>query len=384
MQIITINDVNIIESEEATLIETQAVTAPSPISVQVVGDHCPYCEQPIPNDKARAIRARVEAEDRDRLAKLTDQVTQKFLVERETVVAAARDEARIAAEQTLAHKLLETEQATADAFSKYEALKAEHDRLVEERVQEVRETLEKDMEVQVSANNAKHFDETQKLSTMVNDLQRKLEKKTNEELGEGAEIDLFEALKAEFSDDRIERIGKGKPGADIRHVVIHNGRECGKLIYDSKNRGAWRNEHVTKLVQDQRSEKADHAILVSLKFPASTRQLHIEDGVIIANPARVVTVVQMLRQYMVQISTLRLSNTDRAEKTAALYDLITSKRFGDHLSAIDGYTEDLLALQDRERRAHEVTWKQQGTLIRTIQKVRAGISAEIDAILESD
>ena len=58
---------------------------------------------------------------------------------------------------------------------------------------EQREILEKAKEDAVNAEKAKAFEENQKLSTKVADLQRALEKKTAEELGEGAEINLLEA-----------------------------------------------------------------------------------------------------------------------------------------------------------------------------------------------
>ena len=76
--------------------------------------------------------------------------------------------------------------------------------------------MEKAKDDAVNVEKAKAFEETQKLSNKVDELQRALDKKTDEELGEGAEIDLFEALKKEFPDDRIERIAKGSPGADVR------------------------------------------------------------------------------------------------------------------------------------------------------------------------
>jgi hypothetical protein len=37
-------------------------------------------------------------------------------------------------------------------------------------------------------------------------------------LGEGAEIDLYQALKVEFGEGKIERINKGQPGADSRAI----------------------------------------------------------------------------------------------------------------------------------------------------------------------
>jgi hypothetical protein len=252
------------------------------------------------------------------------------------------------------------------------------------RVVEVREAMEKDKAAAVSKQAAKDFEEKQKLTAMVQDLQRRLEKQTADQLGEGAEIDLFDALKGVFPNDRIQRIGKGAPGADIKHVVIHNGKEAGTIIYDSKNRNAWRNEYVEKLARDQRAARADHAILVALKFPANAHQLHIQDGVIVANPARVVALVHMLRQHIVHVHALRLGGTDRARKTAKLYDFITSKRCIQLLTSIDTYAEDMLDLQDKEKRTHDANWKRQGTLLRLIQKSRADLSAEIDQIIEAD
>src|SRR5437899_3341789 len=83
-----------------------------------------------------------------------------------------------------------------------------------------------------------------------------------------AEVDLFEAIKGEFPNDEVTRVNKGAAGADIIHNVVHNGKVCGCIIYDSKNRNAWRNEYVAKLRQDQLSAKADHAILSTMVFPA--------------------------------------------------------------------------------------------------------------------
>ena len=73
---------------------------------------------------------------------------------------------------------------------------------------------------------------------------------------------------------KIERMGKGTPGADIRHVVIHNGKECSTILSDSKNRRRWGKDYVDKLARDQRAAQAEHAILSTLAFPEKTRQIH--------------------------------------------------------------------------------------------------------------
>ena len=108
------------------------------------------------------------------------------------------------------------------------------------------------------AENAKVL----KLQSELADMQRKLEGKTANELGEGSEIDLFEQLKDAFEGDRIQRVPKGVNGADVIHEVIHNGKVCGKIVYDAKNRNAWQNEFVIKLKrrQDRAGRRPCHPV----------------------------------------------------------------------------------------------------------------------------
>ena len=399
--------------------------------IHVAGAFCPVCDQPIPNEKAEQVRARLKENERELSDAVTLRMKEQFAQERAQIegnaravleqtqkdaaeaiekvktdsaasVTAAREEgkkvAALAAQQqidslTAANAALQTttKQQLADAESQknvavrqLETLKADHENIVNQRVQQAREALEKDKVDALKVKDSQHAEETRKLTDKLEDFKRQLEKKRADELGEGAEVKLFDALKAEFGGDKIDRVGRGEAGADIKHVVIHNGKECGIIVYNSKDRGAWRNDYVDKLAKDQRAAKAEHAILSTRKFPANTTQLHVDDGVIIANPARVVALVQVLRKHIVHVHTLRLSNTERAKKTAALYDFITSKRCTQLLDSIDTHAEDLLKLQEKEKKAHDANWKQQGTLYRSIQKARADFGSEIDLIIEAE
>jgi hypothetical protein len=244
-----------------------------------------------------------------------------------------------------------------------------------------REVLEKAREDAVNAEKARAFEENQKLTNKVSDLQRALENKTAEELGEGAEINLFETLKKEFPEDDIQRIPKGTPGADIVHVVMYCGKKCGTIIYDSKNHNQFRNEHVSKLRTDQLAAEAEHAILSTRKFPQGARQLHLQDGVLLANPARVVLVVTLIRQQLLQLYAQRVSGVERESKTAELYDFIVSEQFSSLLSRIDERSEDLLEQQAKEMRWHENNWKKQGEAIRAIQKAKANLENQVNLII---
>ncbi|WP_213740519.1 DUF2130 domain-containing protein [Bradyrhizobium sp. dw_411] len=271
----------------------------------------------------------------------------------------------------------EAEVGAASAQLQIDALQEAH----QAQLQDERDVWQKHVDEAVNAEKAAAFEERLKIQSKFEDLKRAYDQKTAEELGEGAEIDLYEALKAEFEGDRIERINKGQPGADILHTVMHNGKECGKIIYDSKNHRQWRTEFVTKLASDQMAAKAEHAVLSTSKFPKGMRHLHVQDNVVLAGPARVVALVHVIRRHLVQTHTLRLSNDERTKKTAALYDFITSERCAGFLARIDTHTDDLLELQVKEKKAHDQTWKKQGELIRSVQRVRAELTNEIDTIV---
>jgi len=127
--------------------------------------------------------------------------------------------------------------------------------------------------------------------------------------------------------------------------------------------------------------KADHAVLVTRVFPAGQAQLYVQDGVIVANPARVLALAQMIRKHVVQQATLRLSDEARAENTMRLYDFITSDRCSVLLEQIGTVSDKLLDLDVKEHRAHTATWKQRGQLIREIQQARGTLVTEIDLVL---
>ena len=159
------------------------------------------------------------------------------------------------------------------------ALEAGKQAAVEKRVAEIQETLlrqkedlQREKETAVLAEKAKVL----KLTSELADLQRKLEGKSAHELGEGSEIDLFEQLRAAFEGDRIQRVPKGVNGADVIHEVVHNGRTCGKIVYDAKNRDAWQNGFAVKLNADKpagRKAAAGAASVTAKKKKAGARKV---------------------------------------------------------------------------------------------------------------
>ena len=351
------------------------------------GDRCPMCEQPIGEDIARRIEARQREQYEAALLKARAEAAAGL----EQKVAAARADAEAAAEGAMTARLAEfqsklsqEQQARASVEEQIAVLKAGQQAAIEKRVAEIeldlqrqREDLHKEKDNAILAERAKVL----KLTSELQDMQRKLEGKTANELGEGSEVDLFEALREAFPSDRIQRVPKGVNGADVIHEVIHNGKFCGKIIYDAKNRDSWQNGFATKLKADKLAQGADHAILASNKFPKDKSQVHSQDGVIVLNPARVPAIVEILRDQLVRMHELRVSNEERGSKTAELYAFITSEQCRQLIEQVEAQAGKMLDLDAKEQETHRRTWDQRNKLIRAVQKARSDLSFEIDRII---
>jgi hypothetical protein len=296
----------------------------------------------------------------------------------------ANSDVRAAAQQQVAlaeRAKAEAETAAVERIAAAEAARLAAESGVDARLQEQRDALERDKAAALNERDAKHFENTQKIKDKLDETVRKLEQKTAEELGEGAHLNLLEELKAEFEGDVIRRIARGTPGADVVHEVMENGKLCGKIVYDSKNRAQWRTEYATKLREDMIAAGADHAVLSLLKFPSETRQLDIREGVILANPARVTMIAKMLRDSIVQSHCLRLSTEEREKKQGELYAFMTGDRFRQHMDSLGSGTDKLLEIEVAEEKAQRMVRERRGAIIQGLRKTEGNLRADVGRII---
>jgi hypothetical protein len=355
------------------------------------GDRCPTCDQPIAQDIARQIEARLSEQQAAALqqAKIEAEAaaSKRLATERQAILAQAEQAAQTKLADIQA-RLAQADLARVNVEQQMAALQDTQQAAIDKRVAEVQEgllrkaeDLQREKDAAVLAERTKAFEDQQKLQAKLQDMQRQLEKKSAHELGEGSEIDLYEQLRAAFDGDRISRVGKGVNGADVIHEVIHNGKVCGKIVYDAKNRNAWQNEFVSKLRADKIAQAADHAILSSNKFPKDTAHVHYQDGVIVAQPARVVAIVHLLRDQIVRMHELRISKEGREQKSVELYAFITSEHCKSLLDQVETQTGRMLELESKEQEAHRRLWDARKKLITSVQKARSDLVFEIDRII---
>lgn len=387
---------------------SHAVAFPAP-GAHATGDRCPWCDQAIPHEKFADIRDRIAQKEREQHALMTARLKEDFAREKAQLASDVRAEAQRAAEVQITQRLKAAEEAQrateADIAQRLaaaeearriaetdiaqrlaaaeEARRAAEALLGQQRqaLDQQRQALEQEKTVAVLAEQARAFEERQKMQEKLALLQKQIENKTAQDIGEGPEADLFELLRGAFEGDRIRRVAKGLSGADVIHEVVRNGQVCGKIVYDSKSRNAWKNDFVTKLRADQMTERAEHAILSCNKLPQGAQQIHVQDGVIVALPQRVLALAQILRRHIIETHELRVGNEQREEKTAELYAFITSDRCKQLLEQIALQAQRMLELEAAEERAHRVTWERRGKLIRSVQKVHSDLCFEIERVI---
>lgn len=313
-------------------------------------------------DAERAVKKAVEAE-RKAAADRAKEQTRQLQTERDGAVKKAQ--ALEERELTLKKQLV-----------------AQAEKKLQEELVKERQILERDREQREKKLKAEFTREHEKTKNKVATLERQLQKKTPNELGDGAEIDLFEDLRSLFKSDHFSRVPKGEQGADIHHEVYHKGQLWGKIVYDSKNRQNWQAAYASKLRADQTAAGAAHAILSTNCFPTGKKELCIVNDVIAVSPARVVHIVELLRNSMVRMHVLNLSLQERSGKMAELYKLISSEAFNQSFREADKLTQDILDLDVKEVKAHEDVWKKRGYLTKRLKNVLTEVQTEISAIVE--
>jgi hypothetical protein len=324
-----------------------------------------------------------EAEKRKQLKQKfqRDLALTKLAADKQAKEESEKRVASVAAERDLAvqkAKQLEAKEATVR-----KELQEQAERQMQKELNEQRAILEKARDQDVLKKQVEFNREREGWQKKMLEFEKKLQQKTANEIGEGAEVDVYEVLREAFPHDHITRVAKGQPGADIHHEIIYKGESCGRIILDSKNRQAWQNSYITKLRQDQTEAGAEAAILATTVFPSGKKELCNESGVIVVNPARAVHIVSLLRNHMIRMHVLGLSAKERGGKMNQLYKFITSEGYSQRFTEATKLTDDILELDVKEKKDHDNLWKKRGTLATRLNHVLRELDTEISAIVES-
>lgn len=217
----------------------------------------------------------------------------------------------------------------------------------------------------------------------IEELKAKLQQGSQQAQGESLELALEELLRREFPRDVIEEVKKGQRGADIvQHVIDKNGRECGVMLWESKN-AQWSDAWIPKLKEDQRIAKSDVAILVVTNLPRGGEHSLYENQVWVCPRNEVIPLAMSLRYGLIRVQFERSAHMGKEEKKEILYRYITSLEFRQRMEAI---TEAFSAMQEeveREKRWFSTKWARQEKQLRKVIDHTHGMYGDLQGVVGS-
>lgn len=285
-------------------------------------------------------------------------------------------------------KLTEAQKAQAEYYRKERELdeaKREMDLLIEKRISEslleVREKAKKEVDNQLRLKVVEKEEQISSMQRQIEDLKRKAEQGSQQLQGEAQELELEFLLKSRFPHDSIEPVPKGEFGGDLLHTVIGPlNRKCGIILWESKRTKNWSDGWLSKLRDDQRSAKADVAILISKALPKDITAFDFVDGVWVAHPQYTVPLALTLRQSLIQIANARVALDGQQSKMALVYEYLTGPRFRQRLEAIIEKFTDMQEDLDKERKAMLRIWAKRETQIHGVLESTVGLYGDLQGI----
>lgn len=248
--------------------------------------------------KEEVLREREEAVSKAKQA-IDDQVAEKLLVERAKIVSEESKKAKLALQSDIDQKdrelvelqdvltqrnakLAEAQQAQADLIRQKRELddaKRELELTVEKRVQDglsvTREQAKREAEEGLKLKVMEKEQTIASMQTQIEELKRRAEQGSQQLQGEVQELELEALLRSKFPRDTIEPVPKGEFGGDaLQRVIGPLGQVCGTILWESKRTKNWSDGWLVKLRDDQRTAKADIAIIVSQTLPKDVEKRH--------------------------------------------------------------------------------------------------------------
>jgi hypothetical protein len=355
---------------------------------------CPHCGKEIPLTETlfrqveEDLRKEFEAQLADRLKTEKELLKQearkeveadlgielKDLQEQNTEKERKLDEARA--------KELETRKKMRNLEDQAKNAELEMARKLDEERGKIREQA---LEIFSEEHRLKDLEKEKKIADMIKqieDLKRKAEQGSMQTQGEVLELDLEASLRARFPADAFEPVPKGMRGADIvQRVHSRLGQCCGTILWETKRTKAWSDGWIEKLKDDQREMAAECAIIVSEVLPKEVSSFSQMDGVWVTSPLLAYSLVEVIRDGLIQLSQTKLSAVGKNEKMEVLYNYLSGPGFKQKIEAIVGAFKSMKEELDHEKRAMTKIWAKREKEIQRVVGNIASMHGDLHGII---
>ncbi|MGA2171557.1 MAG: DUF2130 domain-containing protein [Sedimentisphaerales bacterium] len=313
-------------------------------------------EQKQLRDQARRDREKVEAERR----KLQQQA-QAFKSEQAKL--RAQNEKALAEQAQKAEQLLRQQREQIEKTMQRRMKTQIQEGVNKGIAQQKNEIKKKEVELRKNQNKMKQLENSLKLSTTKFELANDEIRRLKEQIEKGVtpqieglleENKLLAKLTELFPRDKFEHLGKG---GDIIQIVIEQGREIGRIVYECKKVKHFDKKHIEQAKEARRIRHADFAILVTNAFPSKKQYYFVEKAVFVISPVSLEPIIQTLRDSLVRISILRMSNEAKEKAVQQVYDYLSSKEYANKVNDVATQLLDLGRELKNEVATHKRIWE---------------------------
>jgi hypothetical protein len=366
---------------------------------------CPSCGKKIP--LTRALRADIEMSLRrefdETLAERDRGLRREYDRRLEEIRESAEHEAAAAAQKKLGHKLATLEDQVKDQARALDEAREQELGLRKRERELARQKADLELTVQrtldaeraaliadareraVEEHRLKDAEKERQLAAMrrqIDELKRKAEQGSQQLQGEAGEDQIETILRARFPMDDITAIGQGVRGADIHQTVVDpRGARCGAILWECKNAKHWSDSWIGKLKEDQRTYRAEMAVLVTTALPKDCTRFTMIDGVLVTDFASAGALASILRTSLLQLAQARLAASTKEEKLELLYRYLSGVEFQQRVEAVvDAFTAMRRDL-DAERRAAERQWARRAKQIDAVTFNIAGMYGDLQGMV---
>ncbi|HEX8549400.1 MAG TPA: DUF2130 domain-containing protein [Cytophagaceae bacterium] len=262
-----------------------------------------------------------------------------------------------------------------------EEMHIEQEKRIMEKCGEIEQTLKHKFEETSQVKMKEKDMQLEALKKQVDEMKRRMEQGSTQLQGEAQEIVLEEILKSVFPFDLIEEVGKGVSGADVVHTIRNTvGKECGRIIYESKRTKTFNEAWILKLKNDLRGQKGDLAVIVTECMPKDMNRFGNRDGIWICSFQEVKGVAMILRDSIQKIDEIRCTQENKGDKQQMLYDYLTGNEFRQHVEAILEAFNCMLTDLNKEKQITFKRWSEREKQLQKVMMNTSGLYGSIKGI----
>ncbi len=244
-----------------------------------------------------------------------------------------------------------------------------------------REKIKQELALESDLKLREQEEKNASLKRKVEELSKKLEQGSQQLQGEVLEMQLEEELQNRFIYDRIQAVPKGEHGGDVMQTVCQTtGIECGKILWETKRTKNWMEGWLTKLRGDQRTAKAEIAVMMSYALPAGVTTFDQRDGVWICAPQYAIPLVTALRQTLLEVANSKQSQIGQQSKMELVYDYLTGPRFRHRVEAIVEKFGDMQADLAKEKKFMQKQWAKREMQMQGVLDSTVGMYGDLQGI----